>query len=449
MNTLDLCSLLLETLHTKQPNNLEDQMMVEGHACQQLYTELLEMRRFVMELAAGDLSSTAVSKGYTAGALKSLHANLKHMTWQTQMIAAGDFTQRLDFMGEFSRAFNAMTEQLEESVRVIKKKEEELQRANSELQREIEGRINAQKALMKSETHYRNLTETMKDVVWVLDSETLRFTYVSPSVERLRGFTPEEVMAHPLDAALTPAGAKEIAQQIHVRRQDLLRGVIDEATYFTSEVEQPHKDGSAIWTEVIVRFVHNKKNNIVEIHGVTRDISERRALNLQLEHQATTDSLTEVATRGYFLSTAQKEILRSQRHNHTLSLLMLDIDHFKKVNDSFGHAVGDIALRAVATTCRDVLRSSDLMGRIGGEEFALLLVETPFENAWTVAERLRTQIAALVLYADQGQIVSLTVSIGLAEHRTADEETLSDLMLRADRALYQAKNSGRNRVIQG
>ena len=273
---------------------------------------------------------------------------------------------------------------------------------------------------------------------------TMHFTYVSPSVQRLRGYSPEEIMAQPIDAALSPKDAERLKQMIQNNLDEFLAGNIDENTYLTSEVEQPHKDGSSVWTEAIVRYVRNDKTGAMEIHGVTRDISERRSLRLELERQATTDSLTGIPNRRHLLNTAQKETERCKRHGRTLSLLMLDIDHFKAVNDTFGHATGDRALQAVARSCGKEMRSTDICGRIGGEEFALLLVETDLDQACRVAERLIAQVEAIELFTENGQPVRLTTSIGVAEYRP-QTETLSDLMVRADKALYKAKNKGRNR----
>lgn len=437
------CALLREILTAKVPPEPPADLAAETEFAR-LHAELLELRRFVMDIAGGNLSMSTNIKGYTAGALKTLQANLKHMTWQTQMIATGDFSQRLDFMGEFSNAFNSMTAQLEESLCTIRNNKEELRRINAGLQREIERREQTQAALADREAHYRNLTETMKDVVWILDTETLHFSYVSPSVVRLRGFTPEEIMTQPLDAAMTPSEAVRMKRIIQDNREKFLSGTMDPDAYLTSEIEQVHKDGSSIWTEAIARYVRNDKTGAVEIHGVTRDISERRALRLELERQATTDSLTGIANRRHFLTAAQKEINRCERHGRTLSLLMLDIDHFKEVNDTFGHATGDRALQAVARSCDKEMRSTDLCGRIGGEEFALLLVETGEAQACRVAERLIAQVEAIELFTENSRPVRLTASIGVAECRP-QTETLSDLMVRADKALYKAKNMGRNR----
>ena len=215
--------------------------------------------------------------------------------------------------------------------------------------------------------------------------------------------------------------------------------------FYTSEVEQPCKDGSTVWTEVITRYVLNEKTGAIDIHGVTRDISDRRALRMELQRQASIDELTGIYNHRHFLACAEKEVQRCLRHKSSLSFLMLDIDHFKRVNDTFGHAVGDLALQAVTKTCAGLLRSSDSFGRLGGEEFAILLVETNKAQALQAAERIRQQVAHIALTAPSGQPVILRVSIGLSVY-CPDTDTLSTLMARADQALYRAKESGRNRV---
>lgn len=442
-NCVLLASFLRDTLRLKTPPEFPPELASVPQA-HQLHEEILALRRFILDVAAGELSADLHVKGYMAGVLKTLQANLRHMTWQTQMIAAGDFSQRLDFLGEFSKAFNDMTAQLEASIKTITENEAKLSRINAGLRREIEARKRAQAALAQSEAHYRSLTETMKDVVWILDAATLRFLYVSPSVQALRGFTPEEIMATTLDAALTQESAATIRAQIEYERTEFLAGRIAPGTFFTTEIEQPRKDGGTVWTEAIVRYVRNEQTGAVEIHGVTRDISDRRALRLELERQATMDGLTGLFNRGHFLACSEKELLRAQRHNHPTSLLMLDIDHFKRVNDTFGHATGDRALQAVAGVCVETVRGADRIGRLGGEEFALLLPETTLAEALAVAERLRLGVRSIELTSNEGHPVPLRVSLGAAQYRPS--ETFSALLSRADAALYRAKNTGRDRV---
>ena len=159
---------------------------------------------------------------------------------------------------------------------------------------DITGRVQARDALRESEQKYRMLTETMKDVVWVLDTETMYFRYVSPSVRGLRGFTADEIMAAPVDAALMPDAAKALKDLIRERVADFLSGKESPDRYYLNEVEQPRKDGSSVWTEVITNYYLNEDTGRVELRGVTRDISERkraeeeiRRLNADLERRVT------------------------------------------------------------------------------------------------------------------------------------------------------------------
>jgi len=177
---------------------------------------------------------------------------------------------------------------------------------------------------------------------------------------------------------------------------------------------------------------------------VGRDMTERERLFREVERLSTTDPLTGLSNRRHFDAAAKLEIMRARRYGRPLSAVMADIDHFKRVNDTFGHSVGDRVLVAVSGLCLALARKTDLKARLGGEEFCLLLPETPFESARVLAERLRTDIEALPLEAD-GQAFRITASLGIAGYTAGDE--LEALLERADRALYSAKESGRNRVI--
>jgi two-component system cell cycle response regulator len=176
---------------------------------------------------------------------------------------------------------------------------------------------------------------------------------------------------------------------------------------------------------------------------------ELQAANSALEQQVTTDSLTGIGNRRRMTAQISAELERARRFGHPLSLLMIDIDHFKRVNDSFGHDAGDRAIVAVAMALSVDLRASDSAARFGGEEFVVLMPETPLNMACDVAERLRRSIASLRLEGDDGRPVTLTVSIGAAMAGARGQaETPSALLSRADRALYQAKAEGRNRVAR-
>lgn len=167
--------------------------------------------------------------------------------------------------------------------------------------------------------------------------------------------------------------------------------------------------------------------------------------NRELERLATTDSLTGVSNRRSFMNFATKEFLRSQRYAHVFSVIQMDIDHFKKINDTHGHAVGDEVLKAFSANCQEVLRDCDVLGRVGGEEFSIILPETELAGALIVAERFRQTINDLKLYVKE-QIVHFTVSIGVTNLRQ-DDTGIDGVLRRADEALYLAKNGGRNKVV--
>lgn len=165
-----------------------------------------------------------------------------------------------------------------------------------------------------------------------------------------------------------------------------------------------------------------------------------------LARQACIDFLTGISNRRYFYELGEKEIQQAKRQQTPLAALMLDADHFKKVNDNHGHAVGDLVLKNLAATVRKTLRDVDLFGRIGGEEFAVVLPHTPLDKALDVAERLRKALAACETPLPEGDLLSFTVSIGLAM-LTPEDLTMDALIQKTDLALYQAKEQGRNRVV--
>lgn len=179
--------------------------------------------------------------------------------------------------------------------------------------------------------------------------------------------------------------------------------------------------------------------------GVGVDTTDRRAKIAKLEHEAHTDPLTQVANRSRFIDLAKQELARCRRYGRPLSLWMLDVDHFKNVNDTYGHGAGDIALQSLMATSRHALRDWDIMGRMGGEEFAVLLPETDATQALQVAERLRQAVSSTDVHIEEGKVVHLTVSTGIAT-ALDDDATVDALLDQADKALYEAKRTGRDKV---
>ncbi len=173
--------------------------------------------------------------------------------------------------------------------------------------------------------------------------------------------------------------------------------------------------------------------------------NERRQ-KLKLENLAHTDSLTSLINRRKFEEVSNNEIIDSLKYNNTFSLLMLDIDHFKKVNDTYGHAIGDLVLKHFANSCKTMLGSLDVMARIGGEEFIIMLRETNKEEAFKLAQRLCDMIYNSSLNIDN-QNIKITVSIGVSTFDESKDTQVKDVLKRADNSLYKAKQTGRNKVL--
>jgi len=175
------------------------------------------------------------------------------------------------------------------------------------------------------------------------------------------------------------------------------------------------------------------------------DISERQQQKLQLQQLATTDTLTGLATRRHMLDLAGHELARARRSGQALAVILFDIDHFKSINDRFGHETGDRVLRRVGELVRSELREVDLAARWGGEEFCVLLPDTSSHAVVDVAERLRAQLESTPMTAPDNSRLPITASFGVAQSRPEDDDFLR-LIDAADQAMYQAKRSGRNRV---
>jgi diguanylate cyclase (GGDEF)-like protein len=184
---------------------------------------------------------------------------------------------------------------------------------------------------------------------------------------------------------------------------------------------------------------------IYDVTSVAINSQRLQQANQQLEHLSRTDRLTQLLNRGYWEECLKQEYNRIRRTGVASSLVIFDIDHFKKINDSFGHQAGDDVIRMTARKLMDTQRNTDISGRYGGEEFVIILIETREDGALYFAERLRKRIEALTIEYEKNHI-NFTVSLGIAEYNN-DLKDYNEWLECADRALYEAKNSGRNRSI--
>lgn len=204
-----------------------------------------------------------------------------------------------------------------------------------------------------------------------------------------------------------------------------------------------HRGDALVPVEFSIALMPGERQNSFLL--VIQDVSQRKAAEAELKRLAVTDPLTGLPNRRRFMESCESEMMRFKRYDVPGSMLMLDIDHFKRVNDTHGHAVGDKVLVALAECFRETLRGTDLPSRLGGEEFAVLLPMTTSDHAVELADRLRVRISEIAVPLSDGGPLHFTVSIGVATFRQSSDDT-DRVLRRADEALYRAKNAGRNRV---
>jgi len=194
-----------------------------------------------------------------------------------------------------------------------------------------------------------------------------------------------------------------------------------------------------------------EKNKVAHVVTVVKDITKRKKmdeekekLTKELKRLARTDGLTGILNRQYLDKKLESEVQRAKRYSQLLSVIMLDIDHFKEVNDNFGHQMGDKVLKMIAKSIKETIRANDFVGRYGGEEFFVVCVETAMGEATRVAERIRVGIEQLQVKDEKCLPVKVTASFGVAQYN--ELEALDSLLTRVDNVLYNAKNEGRNRI---
>ena len=222
-----------------------------------------------------------------------------------------------------------------------------------------------------------------------------------------------------------------------------------EIEVYEVETRMRHRNGGWVWILTRGRVVEwTDDGKPWRMLGIHREITAAVNLRQELERQATTDPLTGLCNRREFEVCARRELSRAHRSRAAVSLLMMDIDQFKAINDEHGHDAGDEVLKTIARACAPHLRQVDVLARLGGEEFAIMLPETGLDGARLVAERLRAAMGGESVALGCGDNIRFTVSIGVAEN-AAQSEDLPVWVKRADEALYRAKHNGRNCVCTG
>jgi len=296
-----------------------------------------------------------------------------------------------------------------------------------------------QHQLRESEHNFRRLFEKMQDVYYRTDAQGV-VQHVGPGVIRVLGYQPHEIEGRTAESYY-PQSADRDAFKAAIMAHG-------EVSDFPGQMVR--RDGRVIDISISSHALYDHNGAFAGVEGIYRDVTQRKNLERELQRLARTDQLTGLSNRRALLELGESLFLASRQRNSPLALLMLDLDHFKSINDRFGHLEGDRALVALAQVLRSELRASDVVGRLGGEEFAMILPDTQPEEAAQVAERIVQQLRRTVLWVREGDSApprALTASIGLANRSAADEHP-QQLLERADRALYQAKQAGRDRWVQ-
>jgi diguanylate cyclase (GGDEF)-like protein/PAS domain S-box-containing protein len=302
-----------------------------------------------------------------------------------------------------------------------------------------EEQINLMFALRESKKKLQTLVDTALDAVVMIDAEGL-ITGWNPQAHKIFGWAREEIMGQPITSTIIPLRHRTTHTQ--GLRHFLATG---NGPFMNRMVETHalHRDGHEFPVELSLAAVMTEGKP--EFSAFIRDITERQRAETELREMATIDFLTGLSNRRHFLARMTDEWARLQRlDNRHVAVLMLDLDHFKNVNDTHGHAVGDAMLRHFAELMREELRKIDTAGRVGGEEFAIILPGASPDEAKVFAERFREKVATTPLRLDD-RTIPVTVSIGIAAMQSSDASA-DVALIRSDEALYCAKKNGRNRV---
>ncbi len=296
-----------------------------------------------------------------------------------------------------------------------------------------------ERQLRRNESQLTTILDNLKAHVYIKDTNH-RYTYVNANMC--------EYLDRDRDEVLGKTDEEVFGKKAGKKFQATDRLVFDEMDNVTNvEKSRNRKTGEKRYFLSVKVPLINDLGNPYALLGISTDVTQQKRLEKELRQMASTDVLTGTNNRRFFLELCEKEIKRAKRYEKDLSLIMLDMDYFKRINDTYGHAVGDEAIRTMTGLCRQNLRESDVLGRIGGEEFAILLPETDRKGAWHIAQRIRKNTEEHGFDIGESNPCRFTASFGLTCLEKGDE-TPDDILKRADIALYEAKTQGRNRVCE-
>ena len=316
-------------------------------------------------------------------------------------------------------------------ITAIKEAQHVLERSHDELERLVQLRSGE---LAEREEVLRSITNAAQDAVMMIDPAGL-VTYWNPAAERMFGYAEAEIVGKNLHDLIVP---ERYHERHHAGFSRFAESGEGPAIGRTTTLQAQHRNGEEFPVDISLSGI--KLRGQWNAVGIVRDATERVNAEERLKQLATTDTLTGICNRRHFDEVLEREIDRAARFSSPLSLILFDIDFFKRVNDTFGHQTGDQVLAQLAGAVGGSIRTTDLFARWGGEEFAVLLPGCDLDTGRLLAEKLR-KVLEKQPFPDVGQV---TCSFGVAEYAPGDD--MDALIKKADRCLYQAKASGRNRV---
>jgi len=292
----------------------------------------------------------------------------------------------------------------------------------------------AQESERRIAERFRAVVEGSHDIIYSLDPHGI-IQFVSPAC-RVLGYEPSDFVGRSFEQVVDP-------DDTHHSGRALAKAVADATADAVVEYRVQRADGNWRWFESNIAPVTSPQGEVIEYVGNARDITERKFEAARMQTMAMTDELTQIGNRRLLMADGAKEFKRSRRYHYSLSLLMIDVDNLKLINDSHGHGAGDHALQIVARVCGDTCREFDTAGRLGGDEFVILLPHSSSFEAFDIGERVREAIELEPQPAGLPEDFKVTVSIGVGTMEPGDTE-FGDSLERADVALHRAKVHGRN-----
>ena len=327
-----------------------------------------------------------------------------------------------DEIGYLTQTFNSLTDELNNLIQTL------------------ETRVADRTAdLLDANTQLSKLSiavEQSPSVIIITDPKGA-IEYVNPAFIRSSGYSFDEVKGR--NPSLLKSGETP-PETFKEMWETLLSGKT-----WRGELSNRKKNGEIYWESTVIAHIQDAEGQTTYYVAIQEDITARKAVERELELLATTDSLTGLPNRRFFFTEAEKIFARSQHPPYELAILMLDIDHFKEINDRYGHLAGDMVLHEIAMRVHENLRPTDMVARYGGDEFVALLPRTPFSTLVSITSRLNEVVRDTPILSS-GESISVTISVGAAM-LTGDSQSLHELLTQADQSMYRAKQQGHDRTV--